>query len=135
MLKGKRQRRLFTVPETRSQGAGQGDSERQHCPLLAKQCTVCLPHWQVKAFLQDTDIFYSKKNDRKFKKKSKQRRKELIYVTVIYTQFKYRVKTVKSLGLTKKPLDGHSAVQSQRQMVSLTLVFIPDSFKPSAVQS
>lgn len=61
---------------------------------------------QVKAFLQDTDIFYSKKNDRKLKKKkSKQRRKELIYVIVSYTQFKYRVKTVKSLGLTKKPLD------------------------------
>lgn len=88
-----------------------------------------------KPFFRTQTFSIARKMTESFKKKSKQRRKELIYVTVIYTQFKYRVKTVKSLGLTKKPLDGHSAVQSQRQMVSLTLVFIPDSFKPSAVQS
>lgn len=49
--------RLFTVPETGFPGTERGDSEQQHCPLLAKQGTMCLPHLQVKAFLQDTDIF------------------------------------------------------------------------------
>jgi hypothetical protein len=39
-----------------------GNSEQQQCPLLAKQCTICLPHSQVKAFLQDTEIFHIKKN-------------------------------------------------------------------------
>lgn len=49
--------RLFTVPETRSPGTERGRSAQQHCPLLAKQCTICLPQSQVKALLRDTDIF------------------------------------------------------------------------------
>ena len=94
---------LFQRPGPREQAE---EVLNSNIALFWQNCTVCSPHLQVKAFLQDTDIFYSKKNDRKLKKKkSKQRRKELIYVTVSYTQFKYRVKTVKSLGLTKKPLD------------------------------
>ena len=50
-------------------------------------------------------VYWHGEDQKVKKRKSKQRRKELIYVTVSYTQFKYRVKTVKSLGLTKKPLD------------------------------
>lgn len=44
-------------------GTERGNSEQQHCPLLAKQRTMCLPHSQVKAFLQDTENFHIKKND------------------------------------------------------------------------
>lgn len=80
-----------------------GGSAQQHCPLLVKQGTVCLPQSQVKAFLQDTEIFHSKKKTTQTKIEQKWSGEVNAFVSRRLTTVSPTVR--RPDVLTKKPLD------------------------------